>query len=234
METLMNVLTDTGVFLGGLVVRLLIFVALFALFSLPIVAALYAWRGLVAARDRWGAAVDVGGIAWRPAYAYAAGHTWLNRTHGRSVRVGLDGLGSRIVAGAGTLVLPPPGTRLRAGEPMAEIRCGGLCAAIPAPLESVVIQANEAVARDPSLLQSEPYGKGWLLRLRPTDGYPEGLKQGDAARSWLGEEHIRFARLLEQSVGIAAADGGEFRHPLAEILGPDDWRQVIRAFLRAA
>lgn len=233
METLMTVLTDTGVFLGGLVVRLLLFVALFALFSLPIVAALYAWRAFQAARERLAGAVDVGGIAWRPAYAYAPGHAWLDRTRGRSVRVGLDGLGSRIVAGASALVLPPAGTRLHAGEPMAQIRCGGLCAAIPAPLESLVLQANEAVARDPSLLQSEPYGQGWLLRLRPTEGYPEGLKQGETARAWLGEEHIRFARLLEQSVGIAAADGGEFRQPPAELLSPEDWRRMVKEFLRA-
>jgi glycine cleavage system H protein len=233
METLTNLLTDTGVFLGGLVVRLLLFVTLFTLFSLPIVAALYAWRGWRMARERLAGAVDVGGIAWRPAYAYAPSHTWLDRTHGRSVRVGLDGLGSKILAGANALVLPPPGTRLHAGEAMAEIRCGGLRAAVPAPLESVVLQANAAVARDPSLLQAEPYGKGWLLRLRPVEAFPEGLKRGDDAKEWLNQEHIRFARLLEQSVGIAAADGGEFRHPPAEVLAPEDWQRIVKSFLRS-
>ena len=117
---------------------------------------------------------------------------------------------------------------------MAEIRCGGLCAAIRPRFQLVALQANQAVARDPSLLQSEPYGRGWLLRLRPTEGFPEGLKSGDRAKAWLGEEHIRFARLLEQSVGIAAADGGEFRHPPSELLGPEDWQKLVKEFLRAA
>lgn len=233
MNALFEVLTTAGVVIAGLLIRLAVFVGLLALFSLPILAGIYAFRGCLALRDRIRGTVDAGGVHYKPGYRYTEGHTWLVEEVRKVFRFGLDDLAQRIFPDARTIVLPAPGTTLRKGESAAEILAGDRRASIPAPFDGVVVDVNLGAVREPAIVNREPYRRGWLLRMRPDDGAAEG-RVGREARRWLGEENVRLHRFYEAQLGLAAADGGLPERPFVTLLPADQWKELTRSFLRSA
>lgn len=233
MEALQTFATNSAIFVGGLLVRFLIFAALLALISIPILAAVYGWAGLRELVLRRRGEADAGGIRWRPGYAYAPSHAWIGGSRSRGFTVGLDDLAQQILGGRTSVVLPQPGTHLAKGDTMAAVRCGAHCASIPSPFDGIVLRTNGALADDPDLLGREPYTGGWLMRMRPTNGALQGTLHGSDAREWLREENERYRHFLEDQLGMAAADGGELTGSPAELLSAEGWLEAAREFLGA-
>jgi glycine cleavage system H protein len=72
--------------------------------------------------------------------------------------------------------LPAPGTALEKGQPFGSIESGKWVGQLYAPFDGVVIAANEQVSENPELLNHDPYGRGWLIKVRPsTDNLRESL-----------------------------------------------------------
>lgn len=234
MEALQTMLVNGAVVVGGLLLRFLAFVAILFLLSLPILAALYTYEAFRALRARRLGEVDLGGVRFRPGLIYTPSHTWLGRKRRGAVRLGLDDVAQRIVAGKTSVLLAPVGTRLASGDPVAAIRCGSHCASIPSPVEGIVVERNARLAEDPDLLHREPYRNGWMLAIRTTNGSPAGALSGTDAKEWLANESRELARFLEDRLGMAAADGGELTAPPADLLPEEAWREAARRFLKAA
>lgn len=227
METLL-------VFVVGLIARLLLFVLLFAVFAAILAGAIYAWRGAVAIRARATGTVDAEGAHWKPGLAYTTSHAWIERLLGRGLRIGLDDVARRILAGVSEVVLPPVGSTITRGQTLAVIRCGDRTAAIPSPVDGRVTSCNAALLADPSLFEREPYRAGWLIRVSPTVNPADGTLGGRAARAWLGEENTRLSHFLEHRLGLAAADGGTLNAPVSALLSEEAWQEATRRFLDAA
>lgn len=222
------------VFIGGLALRFLFFVLLFALFAIPVALAIYATQGAAALRARVKGTVDAGGVFWKPSLAYAATHAWVKRTWGRGVKVGLDDVARRILAGVSDVMLPPVGAKLRRGDLLAAVRCGERMVAIPSPVDGIVIARNGALMGRPGLLEQEPYRAGWMVRVETTGQASDALRKGAAARTWLREENLRLGHFMESRLGLAAADGGTLTAPPASLLSDAAWREATELFLRAA
>jgi glycine cleavage system H protein len=227
METLL-------VLVGGLVARLLLFVLLFALFAAPIVAAVFLAQGAIALQRRAAGTVDAGGARWKPGLAYTTAHTWVKNLWGRNVKVGLDDVARRIVSGVSSLTLPPVGTRLRRGDMLVAVRCGERLVAIPSPVDGVVLERNGSLLTQPALIEHEPYGAGWVLRIETADRNPAEGYRGSVSKRWLREENLRLNRFLESRLGMAAADGGTLTAPPSKLLGDAEWREAAQSFLKAA
>jgi len=227
METLL-------VFVGGLVVRLLLFVLLFALFATPIVAVVYLAHGAVALHRRAAGTVDAGGAHWKPGLAYTAAHTWVRDLWGRNVKVGLDDVARRILSGVSSLTLPPVGTRLRRGDLLVAVRCGERIVAIPSPVDGIVLERNRSLMSEPALFEHEPYGGGWMLRIETDEHVTAEGYRGSASKTWLREENVRLTHFLEARLGMAAADGGTLTAPPSSLLTDEAWREAAQSFLRVA
>jgi glycine cleavage system H lipoate-binding protein len=145
--------------------------------------------------------------------------------------VGIDDFARQIVTPVQAVSLPPVGAMLHAGDVGAEIRAGGKAAPVSTPVEGTVVAVNEDVRRDPSLLESDPYGRGWLYRLAPTEAVWPGLKSRDAARDWLGAESRGLSKFLEHELGLAAADGGHLAAPVTDAVNDEQWGRLVRVFL---
>jgi len=78
------------------------------------------------------------------------------------------------------LELPAVGTYVAAGEPCGEVESTKSVSELYAPADGEIVEVNPAVADDPSLVNSDPYGQGWLFRLRLT-GSPELLDAAEYA-----------------------------------------------------
>ena len=227
METLL-------VLVGGLVIRLLLFVLLFALFAMPVVAVIYLAHGAVALRQRAAGTVDAGGAHWKPGVAYTAAHTWVKSLWGRNVKVGLDDVARRILSGVSSLTFPPVGTKLRRGDLLVAVRCGERLVAIPSPVDGVVLERNRSLMTEPALFEREPYGGGWMVRVELDERARTEGRRGTASKTWLREENARLTHFLEARLGMAAADGGTLTAPPSSLLTDEAWHEAAHSFLQAA
>jgi glycine cleavage system H protein len=61
---------------------------------------------------------------------------------------------------------PAVGTRLRKDTPYAEVESVKAVSEVIAPLSGEVTEVNEALGENPALINEEPYGEGWLVKIR--------------------------------------------------------------------
>src|SRR5258708_38687635 len=64
---------------------------------------------------------------------------------------------------------PAAGTAVTAGEPCGEVESTKSVSDIYSPVDGEAIEANPEIEDDPGLVNSDPYGAGWLLRIRLSD-----------------------------------------------------------------
>jgi glycine cleavage system H protein len=97
---------------------------------------------------------------------YTSEHEWA-RTDDNKVVVGItdyaqDQLGDVVYVG-----LPEPGTAVTAGEPLGEVESTKSVSDIYSPVTGTVVEKNAAVEQTPELVNSDPYGDGWLVVIEP-------------------------------------------------------------------
>jgi glycine cleavage system H protein len=64
---------------------------------------------------------------------------------------------------------PAIGTTLTQGAPYAEVESVKAVSDVVAPLSGEIVAVNEALADTPNAINEDPYGEGWLVRIKPTD-----------------------------------------------------------------
>ncbi|MBC7772075.1 MAG: glycine cleavage system protein H, partial [Pyrinomonadaceae bacterium] len=65
--------------------------------------------------------------------------------------------------------MKPAGTKLKSGDIVGEVESVKTTSDVYSAVAGEIIEVNAAAAADPSLLNSDPYGKGWLLKIKVTD-----------------------------------------------------------------
>lgn len=94
---------------------------------------------------------------------YSADHEWIDVTTGT---VGITAFAASSLGDIIYVLLPEPGTALTPGQPCGEVESTKSVSELYSPAAGTVIANNDAVAADPSLLNRDPYGDGWLYRLQ--------------------------------------------------------------------
>ena len=102
---------------------------------------------------------------------YTAEHEWLATSEADStvVRVGITDYAQDQLGDVVFVQLPDVGASVGAGESVAEVESTKSVSEIYAPLASEVTAVNEALAETPELVNSDPYGSGWMMELRIDD-----------------------------------------------------------------
>jgi glycine cleavage system H lipoate-binding protein len=233
METIITVLESTGVFIVGLLARGGLVLAVLALLSLPLMLAAAAMRAAEALKRRQLGLREVAGLLFRPDLWYAPNHTWLARRRGGTLVVGLDDLALRLLPAVTRVAVPRSGTHVAKGEPIATLFAGGRALAIPSPVAGTIEGVNGAVLRDPGLVKRDGYGRGWLAAVAPADERYGELPRGDRAERFMRAESARWDRLLEEQLGLAAADGGQLMASPRAAAGEPGWQRLVAAFVGA-
>ncbi len=113
-----------------------------------------------------------------PDLHYTAEHEWVRRTGDNTVRVGITDFAQSSLGDVVFVQLPDVGTDVTAGESFGEVESTKSVSDLFAPVSAKVVAVNSDLEASPQLLNSDPYGAGWLLDLQ-VDG--EALEQGFAA-----------------------------------------------------
>ena len=231
LESTIALLHAVLAFVVGFVLRVAVAVAIIAAIALPIAALLLTWRAARRLGERASGLGQVGHLRWRRGNYYTPGHLWLRPRRAGRLRIGLDDVAQRVLPEVDEVTLAAPGTPLKKGDLLGQIRCSNGAVALRAPIAGVVAAVHDAVREVPSLLHRDPYRRAWLVDVRPEASDHTRLPSGGRARAWLAREDERLTLFLEHQLGIAAADGGEVMVPPHRLLSPDQWDAVRREFL---
>jgi glycine cleavage system H protein len=106
---------------------------------------------------------------------YTKDHEWL-RTEGDTVRVGVTDYAQDALGDIVFVTLPEAGTQVRAGETCGEVESTKSVSDIYAPVTGTVVERNDALDASPELVNSDPYGDGWMLAIRLDEA---GDRSGD-------------------------------------------------------
>nr|PZN78343.1 MAG: glycine cleavage system protein GcvH [Pseudomonadota bacterium] len=122
---------------------------------------------------------------------YTKSHEWVRELPDGSVEVGItdhaqDELGELVF-----VEVPTEGRTVQAGEACAVVESVKAASDVYSPVSGTVTEGNPRLASEPELVNQDPYGAGWLMRLRPSSrdelqqllsaaDYEAQLAEGDA------------------------------------------------------
>lgn len=96
---------------------------------------------------------------------FCPSHEWL-RLNGDVATVGISDHAQEELTDVVFVELPQVGRAVDAGDPTAVVESVKAASDIYAPVGGEVIEVNPEVEADPSLVNTDPYGKGWIFKLR--------------------------------------------------------------------
>ena len=99
---------------------------------------------------------------------YSSDHEWA-RVEDGLVRIGITDYAQDALGDIVYVSLPEAGESVAAGNPCGELESTKSVSDVYAPLAGVVAARNEALDGTPELVNSDPYGEGWLFEIVPAD-----------------------------------------------------------------
>ena len=82
---------------------------------------------------------------------------------------------------------PSPGTEVAKDQPYAEVESVKAVSDVVAPFSGEIVEVNEALVDDPGAINEDPYGEGWLVKVRISDpAERDALLDADAYSATLG------------------------------------------------
>jgi glycine cleavage system H protein len=113
-----------------------------------------------------------------PDLHYTAEHEWVRRTGDDTVRVGITDFAQSALGDVVFVTLPDVGSEVTAGETFGEVESTKSVSDLYAPVSAKVVAVNGDLDGNSEVVNSDPYGAGWLVDLQAD---PEALEQGFAA-----------------------------------------------------
>jgi len=100
---------------------------------------------------------------------YTAEHEWVTPVKDGPVRVGITHFAQDALGDIVYVQLPDEGAAVQAGEALGEVESTKSVSEIYAPVSGTVVARNEQLSDQPELINTDPYGAGWLVEIAPAD-----------------------------------------------------------------
>jgi len=126
-----------------------------------------------------------------PDLSYTAEHEWVQRVGDDTVRVGITDFAQSSLGDVVFVQLPDVGTDVSAGESFGEVESTKSVSDLYSPVTAKVVAVNGELEGSPQLVNSDPYGEGWLIELQAgadaLSGEVDGLLDADAYQALVTE-----------------------------------------------
>lgn len=126
-------------------------------------------------------------------------HVWA-RPEGDLVVVGLTDVAQNLAKTVISVSLRGAGKSVKKGRSVATVESGKWVGPVPSPVEGEVVEVNEALAASPSTLNRDPYGAGWVAKVRPSNW------DADVADLVTGPEGVEAYRAFLEAEGIVCGE----------------------------
>jgi glycine cleavage system H protein len=173
---------------------------------------------------------------------YSNNHTWTHLEKSGIAKVGLDDLLLHITGDVKIRNLKKPGNFINKGESLADIDHNGKLLQLTSPISGRVTNSNTLLSEHPGVINEDPYEKGWIYEIRPSEwiAETESYHLANDAIGWTLKELERLKDFLAVSMKkyspetsmVILQDGGELcDNPLSEL--PDEaWQDFQKSFLK--
>jgi len=122
---------------------------------------------------------------------YTKDHTWARVEDNGTVTVGMDAYGAKAAGNIEFIDLPMEDDEFEAGEAFGSLESAKWVGGLLMPVTGTVIAVNENIEDELGLLSKDPYGEGWLIKVKPGSSVKDDLKtltHGDDVAPWLKKE----------------------------------------------
>jgi glycine cleavage system H lipoate-binding protein len=175
----------------------------------------------------------VAGYQMPEALYYHRGHTWARPLDADTVLIGVDDFARRLIGTSATVSAPSRGDWLHQGGKAFAMKLDGKTAELVSPVEGEVIDVNRELAQKPGLASEDPYGSGWVLKVKAPQlaSNLRNLLSGRLARKWMEDSREALELRLMAFSGSVLQDGGEPAADLGSHLPKADWDRLVHEFL---
>jgi glycine cleavage system H protein len=126
-------------------------------------------------------------------------HVWARRV-GDLVEVGLTDVAQNMAKGIISVTPKRAGRALKALQSVATVESGKWVGPVPTPVAGEIAEINDAVIAQPGLINSDPYGAGWVARVAPADW------DGDSTSLVTGPDGVAAYEAFLEAEGISCED----------------------------
>jgi glycine cleavage system H protein len=117
---------------------------------------------------------------------YTKTHEWV-RLEGDTATVGITDHAQSELGDIVFVDLPTPGRALKPGETFGSVESVKTVSDVYSPVAGEVLEANETLGAQSELVNTDPYGSGWLVKIKVSEP-PEGLLDADGYLTFLDQE----------------------------------------------
>ena len=103
-----------------------------------------------------------------PERLYSESHEWYH-IEGETVTIGITQYAANELTDITYIEMQPPGTSINAGDSVGEVESVKTTSDVFCPFSGDVSEVNSEAAGNPAVLNQDPYGDGWLVRLKVAD-----------------------------------------------------------------
>jgi glycine cleavage system H lipoate-binding protein len=171
-------------------------------------------------------------------------HTWAFMESNGMVKIGLDDFMQHITGNITRIKLKETGESVRKGEKIVTIIRDGKQLDIFSPLSGTIVNQNQELKSNPTLINSAPFSEGWIYSIEPKNWLREiqFLFMGDTYQDWLQDEFARlkdfFATYMRSSQAvyshIVLQDGGALTDNILADMGPEVWEEFQNKFINTS
>ena len=177
---------------------------------------------------------EVSGFKIPQGFYLHRGHTWVKIEEGTSVRIGLDDFALRLLGSPDRIEAPLLGKAVSRNKAAIHLYREPHHAEVLSPVEGVVTAINVNLRDDARHIEQDPYADGWILKVDAPDLRTDlkNLMIGKETESFLEKESDDLFRIIEETAGPLAADGGDIGSNLFGNLPAMGWERLTHRFLR--
>jgi glycine cleavage system H protein len=121
--------------------------------------------------------MQIGDYSFPDDLLYDKEHNWV-RIEGDAATIGITDFGQDIAGEIVYAEVPRVGREIAQGEPFMSIESGKWVGRINAIVSGEIVEANEEIEWESTLINEDPYGEGWFAKVQ-ISGEPEGLMKPD-------------------------------------------------------
>ena len=100
---------------------------------------------------------------------YSSDHEWLRTTGETTIQLGITDYAQDSLGDIVFVQMPEPGTTVAPGDAIGEVESTKSVSDIFAPVTGTVLRRNDALDAQPELINSDPYGDGWMIEIELAD-----------------------------------------------------------------
>jgi glycine cleavage system H protein len=177
--------------------------------------------------------IEYKGMRLATAVSLDRNHSWA-RVEPDGTFVGADPLALACLGPPDRVELPPAGSRVERDQVLFTIGRGDRALSLHSPVPGTIVARNEALLSEPNRVNDDPFGLGWVVRVRGDDprASRRSLLQGRKAKEWFRSEVDR----LVSTIGAQPAtlptlpDGGMLADSIYQLIDDATWERIRAGF----